>query len=194
MEAVVLEPIFTYMVEGFLAVISMAAIALICIGYVGQKKRALVDDPGKHETYRIHSFLLILSFFGLYHVNDGRQYRFTCQVWRSGLCVNAIFRSKAPCERIQTRKRSWVSTLSISQSTQLTYSSIRNVALSSELQQPLLKTNEPRLSKPMRPMEFRLVTGIPFISLFVALVIALAVLFTRSRPHGKWCRTNHDIQ
>jgi len=185
MEAVVLEPIFTYMVEGFLAVISMAAIALICIGYVGQKKRALVDDPGKHETYRIHSFLLMFSFFGLYHVNDGRQCQSTFQVWRSGLCVTAIFRSKAPCERIQTRKRSWVSTLSISQFTQLTHSSIRNVALSSELQQPLLKTNEPRLSKPMRPMEFRLATGIPFIGLFVSLVITLAVLFSRSRPYGK---------
>jgi len=185
LEAVVLEPIFTYMVEGFLVVISMAAIALICIGYVGQKKRALVDDPGKHETYRIHSFLLMFSFFGLYHVNGGRQCQSTCQVWRSGLCVNAIFQSKAPCERFQTRKRSWVTTLSISKSKQLTHSSISNVAVSSELQQPLLKTNEPRLPKPIRPTEFRLVTGIPFISLFVALMIAIAVLFTRSQPHGK---------
>jgi len=194
MEAVVLEPIFTYMVEGFLAVISMAAIALICIGHVGQKKRALVDDPGKHDTYRIHSLLLMFSFFGFYHVDDGRQCRSTCQIWRSRLCVNAIFQSKAPCKRIQTRKRSWVSTLSISQRTQLTHCSIRNVALSSKLQQPSLRTNEPRLSKPMRPMEFRLVTGVPFISLFVALVIALTVLFTRSRPYGKWCRAIHNIQ
>jgi hypothetical protein len=185
MEAVVLEPIFTYTVEGLLAVISMAAIALICIGYVGHKNRALVDDPGKHEIYHVHSLLLIFSFSGLCHVDDGRQHQSTCKIRRPGLCFNAIFQSKAPCKRFQTRKRSLVSTLSISQSIQLTDSSIRNVALSSELQQPLLKPNQPRLSKPIRPKEFHWIIGIPFISLFVALMIALAVLFTRSRPHGK---------
>jgi hypothetical protein len=68
------------------------------------------------------------------------------------------------------------------------------VALGSELQQPSLNTNDPILSKPMRPKEFHLVTGVPFISLFVALMIVLAVLFTRSRPHGKWYRAAHDRQ
>jgi hypothetical protein len=91
MEAVVLEPIFTYLVEGFLAVISVAAIVLIYIGYIGQRSRALVDDPGKYRAYRKLSLLLTFSFSGLCHVDGGRQHRSTCQIWRFGLCVNTIF-------------------------------------------------------------------------------------------------------
>jgi hypothetical protein len=48
MEAVVLEPIFTYLVEGLLALVSVAAIASMYIGYAGHGNRRLVDDPGKH--------------------------------------------------------------------------------------------------------------------------------------------------
>jgi hypothetical protein len=52
MEAVTLEPIFTYLVEGLLVIISVAAIALIYLGYVGKRSRALTDDPGKHPAFR----------------------------------------------------------------------------------------------------------------------------------------------
>jgi hypothetical protein len=102
MEAVVLEPIFTYLVEGLLAITSVAAIVLIYIGYIGRKNRVLVDDPGKHKIYRKLSLLLTFSFSGVCHVDGGRQHRSTCQIWRLGLCVNTIFRSEAPCEWIQT--------------------------------------------------------------------------------------------
>lgn len=63
--------------------------------------------------------------------------------------------------------------------------------LGSELQQPLLQTtpteghNRTQLLKPRRPKEFDAITGIPFISLFIALMIALAVLFAKSQPYGK---------
>jgi hypothetical protein len=48
MEAVVLEPIFTYLAESLLALVSVAAIALMYIGYTEHGNQRLVDDPGKH--------------------------------------------------------------------------------------------------------------------------------------------------
>ncbi|KAH7128103.1 hypothetical protein B0J11DRAFT_458434, partial [Dendryphion nanum] len=45
-EAVVLEPVFTYVVIGFLAFVSMASIALLLIGVVQRKTRKLASDPG----------------------------------------------------------------------------------------------------------------------------------------------------
>jgi hypothetical protein len=42
-----------------------------------------------------------------------------------------------------------------------------------------------QLAKPIRPLEFRLFTAIPFTSLFIALMTVLAVLFQKSKPHGK---------
>jgi hypothetical protein len=41
------------------------------------------------------------------------------------------------------------------------------------------------IAKPTRPAHFRLFTVIPFTSLFVALAVVGAVLFIKSRPHGK---------
>jgi hypothetical protein len=43
-----------------------------------------------------------------------------------------------------------------------------------------------QLAKPMIPTEYRLFTAIPFTSLFIALIILLAVLFEKGRLHGKW--------
>jgi hypothetical protein len=45
-----------------------------------------------------------------------------------------------------------------------------------------------QLGKPTMPTEYRLFTAIPFTSLFITLMILLAVLFEKSRPHGKWDR------
>jgi hypothetical protein len=45
-EAVILEPVFTYIVEGLLALVSLAAIALLWITVMQRKKRILRGDPG----------------------------------------------------------------------------------------------------------------------------------------------------
>lgn len=41
-----------------------------------------------------------------------------------------------------------------------------------------------RVMTPRRPTEFRMITAVPFISLFVVLIVALAVLFVQSRLDG----------
>ena len=41
-----------------------------------------------------------------------------------------------------------------------------------------------RLIEPGRPLEFRLIAAVPFVGLFVGLMIALAVLYVKSRYHG----------
>jgi hypothetical protein len=46
-EAVVLEPVFTYLVEAFLGVVSISAFALLYMTIARQKKKTLVSDPGK---------------------------------------------------------------------------------------------------------------------------------------------------
>ena len=43
-----------------------------------------------------------------------------------------------------------------------------------------------KLAQPTRPQEFHWITTVPFTSLFLALAIALAVLFTKSLPNGKY--------
>lgn len=47
-EAVVLEPFFTYMVEGLLSLVSVAALVLLSIGRSKYTNRKLTGDPGKH--------------------------------------------------------------------------------------------------------------------------------------------------
>lgn len=59
-EAVVLNPIFTYLVEGLLAIISMSAIAMLYMGSIKSRRHALVglrDDPGMFLTMIIRSLL-----------------------------------------------------------------------------------------------------------------------------------------
>jgi hypothetical protein len=48
-DAVILEPVFTYVVEGFLGLVSLAAMALLWITSIQRKKRILHGDPGMCE-------------------------------------------------------------------------------------------------------------------------------------------------
>ena len=81
----------------------------------------------------------------------------------------------------------------------LTIRSMTPVNSSSESQQPLLKAThkekkeEQTLSNPIRPTEFQAATAIPFTSLFVVLMILLAVLFAISRSNGESSCAAHDI-
>lgn len=55
-------------------------------------------------------------------------------------------------------------------------------------QQPVTmsqRRNTPRdIAKPVRPVEFRLWTALPFVGLFIALSISLAVLFITAQVNG----------
>jgi hypothetical protein len=46
-EAIVLEPVFTYLVEILLGIVSVAAIPLLYLGYTNSHKDKLTGDPGK---------------------------------------------------------------------------------------------------------------------------------------------------
>lgn len=50
-EAVVLEPVFVYLVESLLGVISLAILALMYIGFTERASSRLVDDPGKNADF-----------------------------------------------------------------------------------------------------------------------------------------------
>ncbi|KAH7402575.1 hypothetical protein BKA66DRAFT_564486 [Pyrenochaeta sp. MPI-SDFR-AT-0127] len=162
MEAVVLEPIFVYLVEGFLGLVSVAAFALIYIGYSERRNGKLADDPA--------SLAGIMSM-----VADDKG---LLEKFRDLDCASVqYFNQKLSTSRYKLGNDVFDHCMT-------------TVKLNSDSQQsPLITTGleEPerhRLSKPMRPTEFRLAFAVPFTSLFVSLMITLAVLFSISRPHG----------
>jgi hypothetical protein len=42
-----------------------------------------------------------------------------------------------------------------------------------------------QITKPLGPTEFRLFMAVPLLSLFAVLMIVLAVLYAKNKPHGK---------
>jgi hypothetical protein len=91
MEAVVLEPVFVYLVECFLGLISVAAFALMYIGYSARGNRKLADDPGRHALYHSLNSSLIFSLHVRYHVNGCKRQRPPWKIWRFRLCSYTIF-------------------------------------------------------------------------------------------------------
>ncbi|KAF2133280.1 hypothetical protein P153DRAFT_331890 [Dothidotthia symphoricarpi CBS 119687] len=161
-EAVVLTPVFTYLVEGLLGAVSVAAIALLGIGVFRWKSIELKDDPGSVAAVMsmvADSAPLVASFEDL----D---------------CSSTSYLQR------KLRKRGYLLY------TDDACSRITEVTPPIESQQRLLEDSKPestddlRVIGPIRPTEFRLITAIPFITLFVVLMILLAILFVKSRPQG----------
>jgi hypothetical protein len=50
-EGVILEPVFTYIVEALLGIVSVSAIALLYVSVTQRRQRKLVDDPGNFTRY-----------------------------------------------------------------------------------------------------------------------------------------------
>ena len=89
-EAVVLEPVFVYLVESLLGVVSLAILVLMYIGFTERSSSRLVDDPGKHAGFAFfpRSCLLTrISVHGDNHVLGRRRRGSAGQVCRSGLCA-----------------------------------------------------------------------------------------------------------
>jgi hypothetical protein len=74
MEAVVLEPVFSYFVEGLLGIVSLAIIVLMYIGYTERKNSRLADDPGRYpiSSTTFFAHLLLFSISGCNHVHGRR--------------------------------------------------------------------------------------------------------------------------
>lgn len=76
-EAVELEPIFTYIVEALLGLVSVAMIAMLVIGYSNSTRKHLTDDPGKPDPIAapVHR-QLIVRFHCCCHVSRCRRCSF----------------------------------------------------------------------------------------------------------------------
>ncbi|KAF1928282.1 uncharacterized protein M421DRAFT_5341 [Didymella exigua CBS 183.55] len=161
-EAVVLEPVFTYVSEGLLGVISLATIMLLYLSVT--RTRNLRTDPSTIAS--IMSLVadnepLLVDFENLdcctapevQKALGARRYRLVHDGQRAGIetvdsAADAIFAAQRSATELQRQGTS------------------RDIA------------------KPVRPKEFRMWTAVPFVSLFIALSIALAVIFVRARANG----------
>lgn len=161
-EAVVLEPVFTYIVEGILGTISLATIMLLYLSIT--RTRHLRTDPSTIAS--VMSLVadnepLLVDFENLdcctapevQKALGEKRFRLVNDGQYAGIEV-----VDSAADEIFVAQQS--TTLSQSQNT------ARDIA------------------KPVRPKEFSLWTAVPFVSLFIALSIALAVIFVRAQANG----------
>ncbi|KAH7078120.1 hypothetical protein BKA63DRAFT_552243 [Paraphoma chrysanthemicola] len=160
-EAVVLEPIFVYVVEGLLAVVSISAIVLL---YLSSKSRwNLARDPGTiasimslvADSPRLLSEFESLNCCTLDEMKDivgNRRYKLIQDKGGTG-----IFAIDLAIADLDTRSSS-----------------------------PLMarRHTTPGIAKAVRPFGLRLGVGLALISLFLALAVLLAVLFANARAQG----------
>ncbi|XPS69976.1 hypothetical protein M3J09_002222 [Ascochyta lentis] len=161
-EAVVLNLVFTYLVECLLAVISVSAIALLYISTVRSRNHKLRDDPGSLAALMsmvADSAALLANFEELDCCShDYLKHKLRNEVY--------MFQSDDHQARI----------VEAPQSAEAHQRLLEKSRLSSE--------DELKTVHPTRPVEFRLYTAIPFTALFVVLMTLLAILFVKSRPQG----------
>lgn len=161
-EAVVLEPVFTYIVEGLLGAISLSTMMLLYLSMT--RTRNLRTDPSTLAS--VMSLVadnepLLLGFESLdcctapevQKTLGEKRFRLVDDGQRTGLEV-----INSAADEVFIAQQAM--TLSLHQTT------ARDIA------------------KPVRPKEFRLWTGVPFVSLFLALGIALAIIFVKAQANG----------
>jgi hypothetical protein len=158
-EAVVLEPVFVYIVEGLLGMISLATIMLLYLSIT--RKRHLRSDPST-----------IASVMSLVADNEPLLAGFESL----DCCTNPEVNKALENQRFRLRdegERFGIEVLCPDTDT------------STEAQtSPRCSNTVREIAKPVRPKEFRLWTAVPFVGLFVALSIALAVIFVRAQANG----------
>lgn len=155
-EAVVLEPVFVYIVEGLLGAISLATIMLLYLSTT--RTRNLYTDPST-----------IASVMSL--VADSEQ----LLVDFSSIDCCAASELKTVLARKRFRlvhdgQRTCIDEV------------VSDVQQSTALHRCQNTTRE--IAKPVRPNELRLWTAVPFVSLFIALSSALAVIFVKAQTNG----------
>ncbi|OAL49498.1 hypothetical protein IQ07DRAFT_568465 [Pyrenochaeta sp. DS3sAY3a] len=164
-EAVVLNPVFTYLVESLLAIISISAIVLLYISSIKSRSHTLAglrDDPGSLAT------VMSMAADNTSLLADFEELDCCAKDYLKQQVANEVYRLESDDQQTRITKVSQP----IVQHQRLLESSRMNFKAE-------LKT-----VKPSRPTEFRWFTGIPFTMLFVVLAVLLAILFVKSRPHG----------
>jgi hypothetical protein len=161
-QAVVLEPVFTYIAEGLLGAISVATSVLLYLSVT--RKRNLRSDPSTIAsvmTLVADNDALLADFEELdcctvKEVQEAlaeKRFRLVDDGQRTGIeavgpAVDAVFTAQQPTKLSQRQDIS------------------REIA------------------KPVRPKEFSLWVFIPFVGLFIGSAIALAVIFVKARANG----------
>ncbi|KAJ4993417.1 hypothetical protein SVAN01_00965 [Stagonosporopsis vannaccii] len=155
-EAVVLEPVFVYIVEGLLGAISVATIMLLYLSTT--RARNLRADPST-----------IASIMSLVADNES---------------LLTEFENLDRCTASQLKEVLCEKKFRLVDDGQGT--SI--LMLNSETEQSTTlyeyEDGTTEIAKPVRPNEFRLWTGVPFVCLFLALSIALAIIFVKAQAEG----------
>jgi hypothetical protein len=161
-QAVTLEPVFTYIVEGLLGAISIATFVLLYLS--ATRKRNLRSDPST-----------IASLMTLVADNDALLADF------EGLdcCTVQEVQDTLAEKRFKLVDNDQGTGIEvISPSTDAAFTAQQTTTIS---QRP---NSSREITKPVRPKEFSLWMSIPFVGLFVALAIALAIIFARARADG----------
>lgn len=161
-EAVVLEPVFVYIVEGLLGAISLATIVLLYLSVT--RRRRLRTDPNTIASIMslVADNKLLLSEFenldcctssGVQNALGHKRFRLLHDDDRTGIEILA--------------------------------SGLDPVYKESENDGHPQHSNTTReIAKPIRPKEFRLGTAVPFVGLFIALSAALAIIYVRAQGDG----------
>ncbi|KAH9882358.1 hypothetical protein J1614_000594 [Plenodomus biglobosus] len=161
-QAVVLEPVFTYIVQGFLGVVSIATLALLYLSVT--RTRKLYSDPSSIASVMslvADSDAFLSEFEGLdcctiedvYTVIADKRYRLIDDGGKNSIvgvdpAIDAVLTAQQPVTLSQRR-------------------------------------NTPRnIAKPVRPVEFRLYVAIPFVTLFIALAVTLGVIYIKAQVNG----------
>lgn len=161
-QAVVVEPVFTYIVEAFLGVISMATLALLYLSVT--RTRKLYSDPST-----------IASLMSLVADNEA----FLAEFEDLDCCtledIHAVIGDKK-YRLVDDGGRN--SIVEVGPTIDAVLAAQRPITLSQR------RTTPRDIAKPVRPVEFRLYVAIPFVTLFIALAVTLGVIYIKAQVNG----------
>ncbi|KAH7396348.1 hypothetical protein BKA66DRAFT_409716 [Pyrenochaeta sp. MPI-SDFR-AT-0127] len=161
-EAVLLEPVFVYTVEGFLGVVSLATLALLYLS--SRREWNLCTDPST-----------IASVMAL--VSDNRP--LLADFAHLDCCTVSDMQNNIGKKRFKL----------VHEGSKAEITEVVN-AVDTEPGTQLLPTLGPPqhsptdIAKPVRPREFSLWLAVPFVSLFLILAVALGVIYRKAHVNG----------
>ncbi|KAF1359392.1 hypothetical protein EJ07DRAFT_165987 [Lizonia empirigonia] len=161
LEAVIMQPVLTYIVEALLAFVSLSMFALLFFSVARKHDRGLCDDPGSLAT----TMSMVADSSDMLRAFEALDCCTKDVLVQSLDGCTFTFRSAG----IQFR------------------AGVISTASSSQQHTDLNKDDEKedrKIAKPIRPSEFRLYTAVPFVSFLAVFLTALTVLWVESRGTG----------
>ncbi|KAF1847953.1 uncharacterized protein K460DRAFT_363968 [Cucurbitaria berberidis CBS 394.84] len=161
-EAVVLQPLFTYIVEGLLGIVSLATLALLCLSL--SQKRNLHTDPNT-----------IASVMAITADNQPLLSGFA----ELDCCTVDEMQSMVGNKRYKL--------VNYGHKTGIVEVGLTTKTLSknqSSTPFELRRKTPTAIAKPVRPVEFSLWVAFPLVNLFIVLAVALGVIYMKARVNG----------